>query len=250
MAAITVLMAMIFAEYGGFIFTISGDILTFKWKRSRPVYYLIICNEILLPFPSRIYSSIATLVIVVLEIIVTLVWPHISDSNCQNMTPQNRTDFEKFSIFYERYKYICSDLLFYLFAALVAYYVSFLLEIVNRRAFLDHRRCVESKFKLNFEKDQQEQLLGSCLPKHLMRKVRSDIRERFTQHFESQENKNSFSRPFSELYIEKYKDVTILYADIVNSMLLTQSLESPKALVETLNGLFGRFDSRAEVSFN
>jgi hypothetical protein len=203
-----------------------------------------------LPFPSRIYSSIATLVIVALEIIVTLVWPHISDSDCQNMTPDFRTDFHNFTTFYERYKYISSDLFFYIFAALVAFYVSFLLEIVNRRAFLDHRRCVESKFKLNFEKDQQEQLLGSCLPKHLMRKVRSDIRERFTLHFESHENKSSFSRPFTELYIEKYKNVTILYADIVNSMLLTQSLESPKALVETLNGLFGRFDSRAEVSFN
>jgi adenylate cyclase len=170
------------------------------------------------------------------------------------MTPHGNIDSKDFitffQTFYEEYKYICSDLLFYLFAALVAYYVSFLLEIVNRRAFLDHRRCVESKFKLNFEKDQQEQLLGSCLPKHLMRKVRSDIRERFILHFESNENKSSFSRPFTELYIEKYKDVTILYADIVNSMLLTQSLESPKVLVETLNGLFGRFDSRAEVSLS
>ncbi|OTF69982.1 hypothetical protein BLA29_015004 [Euroglyphus maynei] len=50
------------------------------------------------------------------------------------------------------------------------------------------------------------------------------------------------------MYIDKYSNVTILYADIVNSMALTQTLQSPKALVEALNNLFCRFDSRAEVS--
>ncbi|CAG2107280.1 unnamed protein product [Medioppia subpectinata] len=189
-AGIAVLLAMIYAEYGGFIFTLTGD-QSFKWKRLRPVYYLIICNELLLPFPSRVYSVVATVVIIALEI-----------------------------------------------------------TIVNRRAFLDHRRCVESKFKLTFEKDQQERLLGSCLPQHLMKKVKRDIRERFAQHMEQHDSTRqaSISRPFSELYIEKYTDVTILYADIVNSMLLTQSLESPQDLVETLNELFGRFDTRAEAN--
>ncbi|CAG2118731.1 unnamed protein product, partial [Medioppia subpectinata] len=105
-------------------------------------------------------------------------------------------------------------------------------------------------FKLTFEKDQQERLLGSCLPQHLMKKVKRDIRERFAQHMEQHDSTRqaSISRPFSELYIEKYTDVTILYADIVNSMLLTQSLESPQDLVETLNELFGRFDTRAEAN--
>ena len=232
-----------------------------------------------------------------------------------------------------------ADMLFYLCAALVASYVTYLLEIVNRRAFLDHRKCVESKYKLTFEKDEQERLLSSCLPRHLMKKVREDIRSRFTIYHQrhnnnnntlssssdhqftnfntsssfhnvndndynnigsllftksnqNQENENkklnmvevevrslkkgkeevdsndnnnnnsnaqesinyqngstnnSISRPFSSLYIERHKNVTILYADIVNSMLLTQVLKSPKELVETLNELFGRFDNSAEV---
>jgi class 3 adenylate cyclase len=98
----------------------------------------------------------------------------------------------------------------------------------------------------NFERDQQEQLLNSCLPKHLMEKVRDDIKERFTLRF-GQQRDNSISRPFTELYIEKHTNVTILYADIVNSMLLGSSLD-PKELVETLDELFGRFDARAEAN--
>ena len=246
-AAIAVLAAMLHAEYGGFLFTLTGDRETFKWKRLRPVFYLIICNELLLPFPSRVYSSVTTLLIIISEITVTLVWPHMSDSNCQALTPHYLNTNATFPDYFNEYKFILSDVFFYICAALIAYYVGFLLEIVVRRAFLDHRRCVESKFKLNFERDQQERLLGSCLPQHLMERVRRDIRTKFAQQMDSQ-NKNSISRPFTELYIEKFKDVTVLYADIVNSMLLTQSLESPQELVETLNGLFGRFDSRAEVS--
>ena len=248
-AAIAVLAAMLHAEYGGFLFTLTGDKDTFKWKRLRPVFYLIICNELLLPFPSRVYSSITTVLIITSEITVTLIWPHISDSNCQALTPfSSETSTYSFLDYYDKYKFIASDLFFYICAALIAYFVGFLIETVVRRAFLDHRRCVESKFKLNLEKEQQERLLASCLPQHLMEKVRRDIRTKFAQHMDSHENKNSISRPFTELYIEKFSNVTVLYADIVNSMLLTQSLESPQALVETLNGLFGRFDSRAEVS--
>ncbi|CAG2165322.1 unnamed protein product [Oppiella nova] len=248
-AAIAVLMAMIYAEYGGFIFTVTGDKNSFKWKRLRPVYYLIICNELLLPFPSRVYSVIATLFIISIEITVTLVWPHVSDTNCQSLTPgTTMATNSTFVDYYDRYKYLTSDVFFYVCAACIAYFVTFLLEIVNRRAFLDHRRCVESKFKLNFEKDQQERLLGSCLPQHLMKRVKKDIKDRFTEHMASRENKSSISRPFTELYIEKFNDVTILYADIVNSMLLTQSMETPQELVETLNELFTRFDSRAEAN--
>ncbi|KAH9413544.1 hypothetical protein DERP_008022 [Dermatophagoides pteronyssinus] len=211
-----------------------------SWKTTRPIFFLIFCNEILLPFPKRLYS---------------------------------------------------------ITSGLVAFYVTYLLEIVNRRAFLDHRKCVESKYKLTFERDEQERLLASCLPKHLMKKVRNDIRSRFTGNWSSSISSNrsminnnntvinvdgnnnndndehrnqihstksnidhphhhhhhhksgsngSIGRPFSEMYIDKYSNVTILYADIVNSMALTQTLQSPKALVEALNNLFCRFDCRAE----
>ncbi|GBM51022.1 Adenylate cyclase type 2, partial [Araneus ventricosus] len=86
-----------------------------------------------------------------------------------------------------------------------------------------------------------EKFLQSILPTHIASEVRNDIRKaikdinrlRMTQ------------KPFNKLYVEKHKNVSILYADIVNSMLLAASLKVSD-LVATLNDLFGRFDDAAE----
>lgn len=139
-------------------------------------------------------------------------------------------------------KFAVADVIFYVFSALFGFYMTFLLEITNRRAFMDHRCCVESTFKLDYEQEQQEQLLNSCLPRHLIESVRKDIRDVISKLVRHQ---RTSPKPFNKLFVEKYKDVSILYADIVNSMVLTASL-SPNDLVETLNELFGRFDESAE----
>jgi class 3 adenylate cyclase len=52
-----------------------------------------------------------------------------------------------------------------------------------------------------------------------------------------------------ELYIEKYNNVSILFADIQNFTPLTTTL-SAQQLVETLNDLFGKFDDAAKVSLD
>jgi len=49
----------------------------------------------------------------------------------------------------------------------------------------------------------------------------------------------------SELYVERHKDVSILYADVVNYTGMTSTL-SVNTLVDTLNELFGRFDEASE----
>ncbi|XP_054165902.1 adenylate cyclase type 2-like [Oppia nitens] len=120
--------------------------------------------------------------------------------------------------------------------------MSFLLEIAIRKAFINHRSCIESTFKLDLEREQQEQLLNSCFPKHLIDDVRNDIRTTISQIARQELIP---MRPFNKLYVKKYENVSILYADIVNSMILTASL-SANDLVETLNELFGRFDESAE----
>ena len=52
---------------------------------------------------------------------------------------------------------------------------------------------------------------------------------------------------FSELFVEKHENVSILFADICNFTPLTTTLPVDK-LVETLNDLFGKFDDAADVS--
>ena len=51
---------------------------------------------------------------------------------------------------------------------------------------------------------------------------------------------------FSELFIERHENVTIIFADICKFTELTTRLSVDK-LVKTLNDLFGKFDSAAEV---
>ena len=349
-AAGAVLLVMVSAEYAPLVLTLfstaepqqSSEAVNVA-SRTRPIFYLIICNELLLPFSRRVYPFAASTLLLFWEVALTfLAWGTTTHLCYQQQTlqeqlhllhhndslpvvvhtPERAERTSAVSLGKTEISHLLADMLFYLLAAGVAFYVTYLLEIVNRRAFLDHRKCVESKYKLTHEKDEQERLLSSCLPRHLMKKVREDIRSRFTmnrdpRHFttttttasasfasrtpssshlrgsvkkcgssldannngvstannggyiSSSETANSnrtataaatsssnnqhggsngnISRPFKELYIDKHENVTILFADIINSMLLTSVLSSPKALVETLNDLFGRFDACAEV---
>lgn len=160
-----------------------------------------------------------------LEIIVT----YISrlDNNC-------KADFLT--------QYSVADIIFYASSAMIGFQITFLLEIATRRTFLNHRYCIQSTYKLNYEKEQQEQLLRSCFPQHLIEQIRDEIRNAISRMYKQQATP---FKPFYNLYVEKYENVTILYADIVNSMTLTDKLR-PAELVETLNELYGRFDESAE----
>ncbi len=53
-------------------------------------------------------------------------------------------------------------------------------------------------------------------------------------------------RLFSELFIERHENVSMLFADICKFTELTTRLPVDK-LVKTLNDLFGKFDLAAEV---
>lgn len=119
-----------------------------------------------------------------------------------------------------------------------------MLEVANRRAFLVYRSCIEGKFHLNNQLKQQDDLLHTCIPKHLSERVKQDLKQAL---LDFSINRNLPCKPFNELYIEKYNEVTILYADIVNSMALAANL-SAQQLVITLNELYRRFDQVTEYN--
>ena len=223
-AAVTVLIAMIFSEHGAALYTLADEDSS-SMQRIRPTFYLIITNHVFLPFPSRIYGFISSIIIILIEVTLTV------NTRLMSTCPTDTI-----------YRYVVADLIFYITSGAIGFILTYLLEIANRRAFLDHRRCIQSKFKLEMEKEQQDRLLTSCLPAHLADRVRNDIRQVIST---MQKDQQIPPRPFNELYVEKYKNVSILYADIVNSMLLAAKL-SPSELVETLNELFGRFDDIAD----
>lgn len=72
---------------------------------------------------------------------------------------------------------IIADAAFYLAANIVGIFTKCLNETTLRRAFLDRRRCIETTIKLDYEKNQEEQLMLSILPKHIASEVGTDLRE-------------------------------------------------------------------------
>ena len=141
--------------------------------------------------------------------------------------------------------YTLADFLFHFTCALIGSFINKMLEVANRRAFLVYRSCIEGKFHLNNQLKQQDDLLHTCIPKHnLTERVKQDLKQAL---FDFAINRNLPCKPFNELYIEKYNKVTILYADIVNSMALAANL-SAQQLVITLNELYRRFDQVTEYN--
>ncbi|XP_035212478.1 adenylate cyclase type 2-like isoform X3 [Stegodyphus dumicola] len=183
--------------------------------------YPLLSATIFLPFPKWYQVGLAAAFVTVTELVIAgFSYQLQGEINARQMS---------------------TDVICHVTVALMGLYIRFLMEFTNRKAFLDRRECFESKFHLEYEKDQEERLLLSVLPKHISVQVREGIREVIRRI-----NLDPVpQRPFTELFVEKHRNVSILYADIVNSVALTASLHVSE-LVETLNELFGRFDDSAE----
>ncbi|XP_068202815.1 LOW QUALITY PROTEIN: adenylate cyclase type 2-like [Palaemon carinicauda] len=128
----------------------------------------------------------------------------------------------------------------------VGVYWRFMSEVAFRRAFLDKRGNLESKFKLDAEKKREETLLLSVLPKNIMQQVKADFRNMIDRTLKNTSPVSKRS-PFPNLYVHRYEMVSILYADICNFTPLTTKLPVDQ-LVEMLNELFGRFDCSSETN--
>ncbi|KAM3967588.1 LOW QUALITY PROTEIN: adenylyl cyclase X E-like [Aphomia sociella] len=138
---------------------------------------------------------------------------------------------------------IASDIIYMIGVNLMGTYFRLMNEVVTRRSFLDRQACVESTLRLKFVKYQEERLMSSILPEHIVSRVRHDIRLvylRLQSHNLVQNIKS-----FNERYVEEHDNVSILYADVVNYTKISTTL-SPMRMVELLNELFGRFDDASE----
>ncbi|RWS30033.1 adenylate cyclase type 2-like isoform X2 [Leptotrombidium deliense] len=105
---------------------------------------------------------------------------------------------------------------------------------------------IEDRIKLEYEKEQQEQLLLSVIPAYVAAEVKRRIMVKMTNvGNEHQTQVSSSKQRFHELYVQRHNNVSLLYADIVNFTPLSEQL-SASELVRTLNDLFGRFDQIAQ----
>ena len=151
---------------------------------------------------------------------------------------------------------LLADIFFHVCVNIVGWYLRYVCDINMRRGFLDKRGCIETTFRLKYEKEQEEGLVLSIIPKHIASQIGEEVR-----NFISKLNNNGVTEKFSETFIETHKNVSILYADICNFTPLTEKFTGKRIgkdgkeivvdriedLVATLNDLFSKFDEAAEV---
>ncbi|XP_026319728.1 adenylate cyclase type 2-like [Hyposmocoma kahamanoa] len=140
---------------------------------------------------------------------------------------------------------IASDIAYLLGVNVMGTYFRLMTEIVTRRSYLDRRACVESTLQLNFVKEQEERLMLSILPEHIVSRVRKDIRDILLQSRTESHTLSHNMRHFNRVYVEEHGNVSILYADVVNYTMISTTL-SPLQMIELLNELFSRFDDASE----
>ncbi|XP_039701816.1 adenylate cyclase type 8 isoform X4 [Pteropus medius] len=114
-------------------------------------------------------------------------------------------------------------------------FISYLSDRAQRQAFLETRRCVEARLRLETENQRQERLVLSVLPRFVVLEMINDMTNVEDEHPQHQ---------FHRIYIHRYENVSILFADVKGFTNLSTTL-SAQELVRMLNELFARFDRLA-----
>ncbi|XP_071529549.1 adenylate cyclase type 8-like [Panulirus ornatus] len=116
-------------------------------------------------------------------------------------------------------------------------YTKYLTDRTQRKAFLETRRAMEMRCRTQRENERQEKLLLSVLPRFVALEMIRDI---------AREDERGEFQPsqFHKIYIHRYENVSILFADIKGFTALASQC-SAQELVRVLNDLFARFDRLA-----
>ncbi|XP_022914223.2 adenylate cyclase type 2-like isoform X2 [Onthophagus taurus] len=186
-----------------------------------PLFALLLAVHTMLPISKPIALTLAT-VITVAHLATSIVYKHDSNNHAY-------------------YMQLIPETMLLLTASATGLYYRYMTESAHRKTFVGTRTCIESRVKLECEKEQQEQLLLSVIPAYIAAEVKRSIMLKMADACQEVTNKQSFH----EMYVQRHNNVSILYADIVNFTPLSEQL-SASDLVKTLNELFGRFDQIAQ----
>ncbi|GJQ68574.1 hypothetical protein Trydic_g17129 [Trypoxylus dichotomus] len=186
-----------------------------------PLFTLILAIHTMLPI-SRAVALAFTGVVILAHLVTSIVYKYTSNAHA----------------FFVQ---LVPETILLITASATGLYYRHMTQSAHRKTFVGTRTCIESRVKLECEKEQQEQLLLSVIPAYIAAEVKRSIMLKMADACQEVTNKQSFH----EMYVQRHNNVSILYADIVNFTPLSEQL-SASDLVKTLNELFGRFDQIAQ----
>ncbi|XP_066268796.1 adenylate cyclase type 8-like [Branchiostoma lanceolatum] len=133
---------------------------------------------------------------------------------------------------------LIANLLLYVCVNLAGLYTNYLTDRAQRLAFLETRRCIECRVKIEKENQRQERLLLSILPRFVALEMINDLSNEV-------EDDEAQHQQFRTVYIHRYENVSILFADI-RGFTDWSARSTAQEVVKTLNELFARFDKLAK----
>ncbi|XP_063224161.1 adenylyl cyclase 78C [Bacillus rossius redtenbacheri] len=199
----------------------SGIGFTFQYQVWY-VLFIVFVTYAMLPLPLR-WCMILGVATAVIHIIISVVNMFINQMVSMDVTSN-------------LYQPIANSTL-YIAVNFAGMYTKYLTDRGQRKAFLETHRSMETRCRTQRENDRQEKLLLSVLPDFVAKEMIRDIAR--------EEEKGAFMpNQFHKIYIHRYEDVSILFADIKGFTALASQC-SAQELVRVLNDLFARFDKLA-----
>ncbi|KAG7488796.1 hypothetical protein MATL_G00038290 [Megalops atlanticus] len=177
------------------------------------VLFTLFATYSMLPLPLT-WAIVAGLVTSALQIVVQLVIPQNAHTSTNQLVAQ-------------AVLFLCMNT--------AGMFISYLSDRAQRQAFLETRRCIEARLRLETENQRQERLVLSVLPRFVVLEMINDMTNVEDEHLQQQ---------FHKIYIHRYENVSILFADVKGFTNLSTTL-SAQELVRMLNELFARFDRLA-----
>lgn len=162
-------------------------------------------------FLCSLFSSLADLMLTLLGALQmgangsAVAATHLQDSLVQNRNHSERNLIgENIGNHYIDWSNLSSQILtklvIYITINLVCLYTKYLIDLAQRNAFLETRRSIETRAKIERENDKQERLLLSLLPRFVALEIIADIAK--------EDNHDKLLRnQFHKIYIHSYSNV-------------------------------------------
>lgn len=121
-------------------------------------------------------------------------------SSAMDQVASNNNEQQPFEWLFKLIGLILAKCVIYVSINLVCLYTKYLIDLAQRNAFLETRRSIETRAKIERENEKQERLLLSLLPRFVALEIIKDIAD--------EDNHEKLLRDqFHKIYIHSYSNV-------------------------------------------